>query len=79
MKNAVGLSPLSVIVAVFVGGAILGVIGAVIAIPIAAAVQVLVVNLLRSRAIGTEMTLATTSTHRGERTADDRAQMTPGT
>lgn len=50
MKNAVGLSPLSVILAVFIGGALLGVIGAIIAIPVAAAVQVLVQNLLRAKA-----------------------------
>ena len=50
MKNAVGLSPLSVILAVFIGGAVLGVIGAIIAIPVAAAVQVLVQNLLRAKA-----------------------------
>jgi predicted PurR-regulated permease PerM len=50
MKNAVGLSPLSVIIAVFIGGGLLGPLGAVIAIPVAAAVQVLVQNLLRARA-----------------------------
>jgi predicted PurR-regulated permease PerM len=50
MKNAVGLSPLSVIIAIFVGGGLLGPLGAVIAIPVAAAVQVLVQNLLKARA-----------------------------
>ncbi|HUG13415.1 MAG TPA: AI-2E family transporter [Thermomicrobiales bacterium] len=50
MRNAVGMTPLSVILAVFIGGTLLGIIGAVIAIPIAAALQVLIQALLRSRA-----------------------------
>ncbi len=49
MRNAVGITPLTVILAVLVGGLILGTIGAVLAIPIAAAVQVLVQNLLHGR------------------------------
>jgi predicted PurR-regulated permease PerM len=51
MRNSVGMTPLSVILAVFIGGTLLGIIGAVIAIPIAAALQVLIQALLRSRAI----------------------------
>jgi predicted PurR-regulated permease PerM len=49
MRNAVGLSPLSVILAVLVGGALLGPIGAILSIPVAAVVQVLVTGLLRVR------------------------------
>lgn len=49
MRNAVGLTPLTVILALLVGGALLGPVGAVLAIPVAAAVQVLVSELLRSR------------------------------
>lgn len=49
MRDAVGLSPLSVILAVLVGGAILGPLGAILAIPVAAVVQVLVTGLLRLR------------------------------
>ena len=45
MKNAVGLNPLSVILAVLIGGTVLGPLGAVVAIPVAAALQVLVANL----------------------------------
>lgn len=45
MKNAVGLNPLSVILAVLIGGTILGPLGAIVAIPVAAALQVLVANL----------------------------------
>jgi len=50
MRNAVGLTPLSVILAVLIGGAVLGPLGAILAIPVAAAVQVLVQNLLQTRA-----------------------------
>ena len=49
MRNSVGLSPLTVILAVLVGSALLGILGAVLAIPVAAAVQVLVSELLRAR------------------------------
>ncbi len=49
MKNAVGLNPLSVILAVLIGATILGPLGAVIAIPVAAALQVLVANLWEER------------------------------
>lgn len=49
MRNAVGLTPLSVILAVLVGGTLMGPLGAVLAIPVAAAVQVLVQDLLRAR------------------------------
>ena len=50
MRNAVGMTPLTVILAVLVGGLVLGPIGAVLAIPVAAALQVLVQSLLRTRA-----------------------------
>lgn len=49
MKNAVGMTPLTVILAVLIGSTIGGPVGALIAIPIGAAIQVLVGNLLRSR------------------------------
>jgi len=48
LQNAVGLSPLSVILAVLIGGAVLGPLGAIVAIPVAAAGQVLVMELLES-------------------------------
>lgn len=49
MRNAVGLTPLAVILALLVGGALLGPLGAVLAIPVAAAAQVIVADLLRER------------------------------
>lgn len=49
MKNAVGMTPLTVILAVLIGSTLGGAAGALIAIPIGAATQVLVGSLLRSR------------------------------
>ena len=49
MKNAVGMSPLTVILAVLIGGTLAGPLGSLVAIPIGAAGQVLVSNLLRLR------------------------------
>jgi predicted PurR-regulated permease PerM len=49
MKNAVGMSPLTVVLAVLIGNALAGPIGSLLAIPIGAAVQVLISNLLRGQ------------------------------
>ena len=49
MKNAVGMSPLTVILAVLIGNTLAGPLGSLLAIPIGAACQVLVSNLLRGR------------------------------
>ena len=49
MKNAVGMSPLTVVLAVLIGNALAGPLGSLFAIPIGAACQVLVSNLLRGR------------------------------
>lgn len=49
MKNAVGLTPLTVVLAVLAGSTLGGPVGAIMAIPIGAAFQVLLGNLLRSR------------------------------
>jgi len=49
MRNAVGLTPLTVILAVLVGGVLLGPLGSILAIPISAAVQVLLQELLHLR------------------------------
>ncbi|HET8523892.1 MAG TPA: AI-2E family transporter [Thermomicrobiales bacterium] len=57
MRNAVGMTPLTVILAVLVGGSLGGPLGAVLAIPVGAAVQVLVQDLLRSRAEATDSVL----------------------
>ena len=50
MRNAVGMTPLTVILAVLIGGSLAGPLGAVLAIPIGAATQVLVSELLYNRA-----------------------------
>lgn len=49
MKHAVGMTPLTVILAVLIGNQLGGPAGAIIAIPIGAAAQVIVSSLLRSR------------------------------
>lgn len=49
MKSSVGLTPLTVVLAVLTGNALGGPMGSIIAIPIGAAVQVIVSSLLRSR------------------------------
>lgn len=46
MQRAVGLNPLAVVVALLLGGALLGVLGAVLAVPLAAVLQVLVLRVL---------------------------------
>jgi len=50
MRNAVGMTPLTVILAVLIGGALIGPLGSVLAIPVGAAVQVVVQDLLYNRA-----------------------------
>ncbi len=49
MKNAVGMNPLTVVLAVLIGSVLAGPMGALLAIPIGAAGQVLIGNLLRLR------------------------------
>jgi predicted PurR-regulated permease PerM len=49
MKGAVGLSPLTVFLAVLAGAEFMGPLGALLAIPIAAAVQIVIQDALRSR------------------------------
>jgi predicted PurR-regulated permease PerM len=49
MKGTIGLSPLTVFVAVLAGGVYMGVLGALLAIPIAAGLQVVVGDLIRER------------------------------
>ncbi|MBI3967468.1 MAG: AI-2E family transporter, partial [Chloroflexi bacterium] len=47
MGHAVGISPLTVITALAVGGSLAGVFGAILAVPVAAALQVLIGAVLR--------------------------------
>jgi len=49
MKGAVGLSPLTVFVAILAGTQYMGVLGALLSIPISAAIQVVVSEYLKSR------------------------------
>jgi len=47
MKNAVGMSPLTVTIAVLIGGVLYGPLGTLLSIPLGAAAQVLITNLTR--------------------------------
>jgi predicted PurR-regulated permease PerM len=49
MRGAVGLTPLTVFVAILVGTQFMNVVGAILAIPLAAAVQVIVTDYLKTR------------------------------
>jgi predicted PurR-regulated permease PerM len=49
MRGAVGLTPLTVFVAILVGTQFMGIVGALLAIPLAAAVQVIVTDYLKTR------------------------------
>ncbi len=49
MRNAVGMTPLTVILAVLIGNVLNGPLGAILAIPVGAAVQVIVQDLLAGR------------------------------
>ncbi len=49
MRNAVGMSPLTVILAVLIGGRVGGVMGSILAIPVGAMIQVFLQVTLRSR------------------------------
>lgn len=49
MKGTIGLSPLTVFIAVLAGGVYMGVLGALLAIPIAAGLQVVIGDLIRER------------------------------
>jgi predicted PurR-regulated permease PerM len=58
MKGAVGLSPLTVFLAVLAGGEFMGPLGALLAIPFAAAVQIIIADALRMRQQRAELALA---------------------
>jgi predicted PurR-regulated permease PerM len=49
MRNAVGMSPLTVILAVLIGGRVGGILGSILAIPVGAMIQVFLQVTLRSR------------------------------
>jgi predicted PurR-regulated permease PerM len=48
MKHAVGLSPLLTIIAIMVGANLMGILGALLAVPVAAALQVVLGEVLRT-------------------------------
>ena len=48
MRQTVGLSPLLTIVAIMVGAKLMGILGALLAVPVAAALQVVVGEVIRT-------------------------------
>lgn len=52
--TAVGISPLTVILALLIGGSLLGIVGAILAVPVAAALQVLITRLIEIKEEQTE-------------------------
>jgi len=49
MQRQVGVSPVTVIVALLIGGKLLGIVGAILAVPSAAILQVLFLEILAAR------------------------------
>jgi predicted PurR-regulated permease PerM len=49
MKNSVGISPLAVIVSILIGGVLAGLAGALVAVPLAGAVQVILADIKAAR------------------------------
>lgn len=49
MKRSVDVSPVVTVVAVLIGGGLLGVVGALLAIPLAAAIQLILVEVVIPR------------------------------
>lgn len=72
MKGAVGLSPLVVILAILAGGEYRGVVGALLAVPMAAAVSVIVGDLARERRRAEARTAGETAGRIPDRTRDSR-------
>lgn len=58
MRGTIGLSPLTVFLAVLIGGQFMGPLGALLALPFAAAIQVLIADALRVREARTEFATA---------------------
>ena len=49
MKKAVGLNPIAVILAIFVGAKLAGILGAILAIPVATAVSIFVSDIFKDK------------------------------
>jgi predicted PurR-regulated permease PerM len=57
-RRTVNVAPLAVIVAILIGGSLLGILGALVAIPIAATVQILVKELWSQRELAPSVVVA---------------------
>jgi predicted PurR-regulated permease PerM len=69
MKNSVGISPLTVIVAILLGGTLAGLAGALVAVPLAGAIQVVLSDLKAARQ--SEMEFQEETEHAKEVRAED--------
>ncbi len=82
MKGAVGLTPLTVFVAILAGTQFMGVVGAVLAIPIAATIQVILTDVFERRSVRDERTSARAGWRwmlsRGMRDVDGDEAIAPG-
>ncbi len=78
MKGAVGLSPLTVFVAILAGTQYLGVLGALLAIPISAAVQVILSEYMKGRREQRQQTEAVAPGWRWIRNSTTTVQGQPG-
>ena len=56
LRNTVDMSPVAVLLAALVGASVLGLIGALIAIPIAAAIKVIATPILEARDVAAVVT-----------------------
>jgi predicted PurR-regulated permease PerM len=78
MKNSVGISPLAVIVSILIGGVMAGLAGALVAVPLAGAVQVILSDIKAARESDAEFKAATEEAKRTREEADELVVAHPG-
>jgi predicted PurR-regulated permease PerM len=78
MKNSVGISPLAVIVSILIGGVMAGLAGALVAVPLAGAVQVILSDIKAARESDAEFKAATEEAKHTREEADELVVAHPG-
>lgn len=78
MKNSVGISPLTVIVSLLVGAALAGLVGALLAVPIAGSIQVIVQDIKAAREGEAEFEAATGAAQETRKEAGELVVAGPG-
>jgi predicted PurR-regulated permease PerM len=71
MKNTVGIGPLAVIVSILIGGVMAGLAGALVAVPLAGALQVILADLKAARESDAELAAATEDAQETRREAGE--------